>query len=81
MKVLALAVISLAIYSAASGVHQKTTTFLEDHSSAIEKEWNIDFINKIQLEDQAFWDRSLSISMSHLGDESYACVPYPCGGN
>ena len=39
--------------------------------SAIAKELEIDPINQIQLEDQEFWERSLS--MSHLGDEKY-CV-------
>jgi len=46
----------------------------KDHSGAIKKELEIDLINKIQLEDKAFWDRSLSmsLSMSHLGDSSYS---------
>ena len=45
----------------------------EADSIAMKKERNIDVINKIQLEDQAFWERTLS--MSQLGDESYACAP------
>mmetsp|Transcript_4759 Transcript_4759/g.7055 ORF Transcript_4759/g.7055 Transcript_4759/m.7055 type:complete len:101 (+) Transcript_4759:69-371(+) len=77
MKVLGIALKAAAVFgfvtsSAASQVHQENikTTRHKDYSGAIiEKELNIDVVNKIQLEDQAFWDRSLS--MSHLGDESY----------
>ena len=39
----------------------------KDDGIAVKGEGKVDVINKIQLEDQAFWKRSLSISMSHLG--------------
>lgn len=47
-------------------------------TSMVDEELKIDVLNLLQLEDQEFWTRSLSMSSSffHLGDESYAS----CGG-
>jgi len=64
----AAAVVIGATSSIASGVQQKNMRGThKDHSHAFEKELNVDIINQLQLEDQTFWGRYLS--MSHLGDE------------
>mmetsp|Transcript_21742 Transcript_21742/g.31158 ORF Transcript_21742/g.31158 Transcript_21742/m.31158 type:complete len:142 (+) Transcript_21742:55-480(+) len=58
--------------SVASGAHQKNVrTTHKDASSNIKKEWKIDVMNQIQLEDQTFWDRSMSMSTFQEGDSSY----------
>eukprot|EP00590_Aulacoseira_subarctica_P012179 CAMPEP_0172414744 /NCGR_PEP_ID=MMETSP1064-20121228/1377_1 /TAXON_ID=202472 /ORGANISM="Aulacoseira subarctica , Strain CCAP 1002/5" /LENGTH=86 /DNA_ID=CAMNT_0013151551 /DNA_START=61 /DNA_END=321 /DNA_ORIENTATION=- len=70
-KVAALFVIATS--STASKLNQKTTRGTVEHQSggAIDEEMSIDVVNKIQLEDQAFWQRSLSMSVFHEGDSSY----------
>ena len=39
----------------------------------LDEELSIDALNQLQLEDQAFWERSLSMS-HHLGDQEYKFV-------
>ena len=58
--------------STASRVNQKKTrAILENLSVPINEDMNIDVVNKIQLEDQVFWERSLSMSTFNEGDSSY----------
>ena len=67
-----IAVIMIATPSTASGVNQKNTrATLDNPIIPIDEEINIDAINKIQLEDQAFWKRSLSMSILNEGNSSY----------
>ena len=63
------------VSSVASGVIQKNirTTVVE----------NIDFVNKVQLEDQTFWHRSLSMSIVNAGGSAFyegcqVCVNVDC---
>ena len=64
-----------ATSSTTSGVHQKKNmrgTTHKDHSGINQMERNVDVINQIQLADQEFWDRSLSMSFwQPLGDAGY----------
>jgi len=72
-KIVALFVVVTS--STASSVNQKNTrATLDNPSVPINEEINIDVVNKIQLEDQAFWKRSLSMSNINEGDSSYVAV-------
>ena len=51
--------------------HKNTGATLDNPIVPINEEMNIDVVNKIQLEDQAFWKRSLSMSNYEEGDSSY----------
>ena len=76
---LTVAVIGRATSSAASGLRQKTMTTLEggphggSGTIAETESTIIDVMDEIQLEDQAFWKRSLS--MSTLGDSELYVLP------
>ena len=66
------AVIMIAMSSTASRVNKKNTrATLDKPIVRIDEEMHIDIVNKIQLEDQAFWERSLSMSAFTEGDSSY----------
>jgi hypothetical protein len=56
-------------------IPKTTSTPDVDGTVKFEKELKIDSKNTLQLEDQAFWERSLSMSMSTLlGEESYIII-------
>ena len=75
---LTLAAFCFVTSSAASEARQKNvrTTHTDKTIDVIEDEGKIDVINKLQLEDQSFWGRALS--MSYLGDHSYATTSQCC---
>ena len=65
---LTVAVFGFVTSSAALEANKKNVrTTHKDDGIAFNDEGKIDMINKIQLEDQAFWERDMSMSMSHLG--------------
>ena len=73
------ALLLMAKSSTASRVNKKNTRATPDNPiDAIDEEMDIDVINKIQLEDQAFWQRYLSMSTFHEGDSSYGVVSEQC---
>ena len=44
----------------------------KDDGIAVKGEGKVDVINKMQLEDQAFWARGMSMSTFNEGDSSYS---------
>ena len=60
--------------AALEGNKNNIRTTHKDDGIVFKDEGKVDVINKIQLEDQAFWARGMSMSMSHLGDNSYSSV-------
>ena len=69
---LTVAVFGFVTSSAALEANKKNVrTTHKDDGIVFKDEGKVDVINKIQLEDQAFWGRDMSMSMSHLGDETY----------
>ena len=88
---LTVALIGFVTFSAALEAYQKNVrTTYKDDGIAMKDEGKIDVINKIQLEDQVFWARTMSMSTFIEGDSSYsssgACTScssscYCCGCN
>ena len=70
---LTVAVFGFATFSKASEAHQKIirTTHKDEGTRAMKKDGDVDVVNKIQLEDQVFWKRTLSMSIFNEGDSLY----------
>ena len=63
---LTVALFGFVTLSAASEAHQKNVrTTYKDDGITVKNEGEIDVINKFQLEDQAFWARTMSMSTGY----------------